>query len=208
MRKATSVGIKPPKNRVRTPAAGFSIVELVVALAIAFILLAVSIPGFLKSWNMYRLASEASQIASQLDILRFTAVRRNATTFLYLSTSGPNTVLFVDTNKNHALDSGEPELLLSTDMQIMQSGFPSTSSMGSAYSTTLPLASGTGLSSGISLGARGTVVYPVGSTPAPYVIVIGYPNSPQYGYRAITITAMGEIRVWTASSGGAWSPAS
>jgi Tfp pilus assembly protein FimT len=184
------------------------VVELVVALAIAFLLLGISLPGFIKSWKTYKLGNQATLIANELDLLRFTAVRQNTTLSLYYVAQGSNTVLFVDSNKNFALDPTEPQLLLPAEMQIMngQSGVPATSSMGAAYATTFSPASGAAAGNGIAFGPRGTVSFTGAS--APYVIVIGYPNDSQYGYRAVTVTPMGEIKVWVADSGGTWNATS
>jgi len=184
---------------------GFSVVELVVALAVALVLAAIAIPSIMTTYSQYRLGVQASLIANQLDLLRMNAVRGNTTFTLYSTTSGSNTVLYIDLNKNSALDSTDPQVVLPADMQISNSlstaptDMPDSSSMGTPYSTTLKLPS-----TGISFTSNGTISGAAG----PYFIVIGYSNNSKYGYRAITVTPMGEVKVWTTSSGGTWSVAS
>jgi Tfp pilus assembly protein FimT len=115
-------------------------------------------------------------------------------------------VLYIDVNKNNALDSGDPQVWLPADMQISNSlttaptGMPDSSSMGTPYATTLNLPT----TGSISFLSNGTISGGSG----PYFIVIGYTAGTKYGFRAITVTPMGEIKVWTASSGGSWSVAS
>jgi len=185
---------------------GFSLIELVVAMVVGLILAAIAIPSIVTTYSQYRLGVQATLIADQLDLLRMNAIRRNTTIVLNSTTlapcsTGANTVLYIDVNKNNACNSGDPQVMLPRDMQIANAGgatpagMPGSTSMGTAYATTLPLPS-----TGFSFTSNGTISGATG----PYFIVIGYTNSTKYGYRAITVTPMGEIRVWTASSGGSW----
>jgi len=185
---------------------GFSLIELVVAMVVALILAAIAIPNIVATYSQYRLGVQATLIADQLDLLRMNAIRRNTTIVLNSTTSAPcstgtNTVLYIDVDKSNACDSRDPQVRLPMDMQIANAGgatpagMPGSASMGTAYATTLPLPS-----AGFSFTSNGTITGATG----PYFIVIGYTNTTKYGYRAITVTPMGEIRVWTASSGGSW----
>jgi Tfp pilus assembly protein FimT len=188
---------------------GFSLLELVVALAVAMILIAIAIPSILSSYNQYRLGVQASLIANQLDLLRMTAVRKNTTITLYsnILTSGcttpnSNVVLYIDVDKGGACDSNDPQVMLPADMQISNglttppTGMPDSTSMGPPYATTLKLPA-----AGITFLPNGTISGGAG----PYFIVIGYAASTKYGFRAITVTPMGEIKVWTATPSGSWS---
>jgi Tfp pilus assembly protein FimT len=184
---------------------GFSLLELVVALAVAMLLAAIAIPSVVSTYNQYRLGVQASLIANELDQLRMIAVRRNTTITLYSTTSGSNSVVYIDANKSGGLDATDPQVILPLDMQISNglsttpTGMPGVSSLGSYYSAAVKLPSG-----GISFTSNGTISGAAG----PYFIVIGYTNTSKYGYRAVTVTPMGQIKVWTASSGGSWSSAS
>jgi Tfp pilus assembly protein FimT len=178
---------------------GFSILELVVALVVAMVLAAIAIPSVVTTYAQYRLGAQGTLIANEIDQLRMTAVRRNSTVALLSGTTAGSTVLCIDVNKSNACDSRDPEVVLPADMQIAPAGAPGLSSLGSNYSSAVTLPSG-----GIVFGANGTISGGAG----PYIIVIGYSNSSKYGYRAITVTPMGQIKVWTASSGGSWSSTS
>jgi len=202
MRPVNSKSNRPFHSRT---ARGFSLVELVVALAIAMVLAAIAIPSVVTTYNQYRLGVQATLIAGEIDQLRMTAVRRNSTVTLFSTPSGSNTILYIDANKSGTLDSTDPQFILPADMQISNSlstaptGMPDVSSLPSTYSTAVKLPS-----TGITFGANGTINAGAG----PYFIVVGYTNTSKYGYRAVTVTPMGQIKVWTASSGGSWSSTS
>lgn len=188
---------------------GFSLIELIVALAVALVLAAIAIPSITTTYGQYRLGVQATLIANQLDLLRMTAVRKNTTITLYsnLLTSGcatpnnSNVVLYIDVDKGGACDSKDPQLVLPADMQISNglstapTGMPGVTSMGPIYSSAVKLQA-----AGISFSSNGTISNGAG----PYIIVIGYTATSKYGFRAITVTPMGQIKVWTASASGSW----
>ena len=184
---------------------GFSLIELLVALAVALVLAAIAIPNIMSTYSQYRLGVQATLIANQLDLLRMTAVRKNTTLKLLSTTpSGSNnTVLYIDVKKNNVLDSEDPQVWLPADMQISNglttapAGMPDSTSMGAPYATTLNLPT----TGSISFLSNGTISGGSG----PYFIVIGYTADTKYGFRAITVTPMGEIKVWTATPSGSWS---
>lgn len=163
------------------------------------VLAAIAIPSIVSTYAQYRLGVQATLIANEIDQLRMTAVRRNSTMALLSGPTVGSTVLCIDVNKTNACDSRDPEVVLPADMQIAPSGAPGLTSLGTNYSSAV-----TPPSAGIIFGANGTISGGAG----PYIIVIGYSNSSKYGYRAITVTPMGQIKVWTASSGGSWSSTS
>ena len=188
-------------------ARGFSLIELVVAIFIALILSAIAIPSIITAYSHYRLGTQATLIAGQLDLLRFNAVRKNTQLSLYPITVGANTVLFIDAKKTGVLDSTDPQVMLPADILLIGAGtsppadMPSSTSMGTPYTTTIPIPT-----SGIMFNANGTVNYP--SASAPYLIVVTFASGSKYGYRAVTVTPMGEVRVWIGDAGGTWMPTS
>lgn len=188
------------KNLGRRGQAGFSLVEAVIVVAIALVLMAVATPNIIRSWKIYRLSTQASLIANQMDISRFTAVRRDRTmTLSYVVVNGTS-IVYVDANNNNVLDATDPQVQLPGDIQIAGGGFPGTGTMGAAYAAPIVMAPG----STILINSRGTIQAGAG----PYMFVVSYPTQPDYGFRAITISPMGEIRVWMAANNGAWKSAS
>src|SRR5450432_3387049 len=67
--------VESREQRKRT--AGFSLTELVVALAVAMVLMAASMPAFLRAYHSYQLTNAASQMADILRLTRYEAIRRN-----------------------------------------------------------------------------------------------------------------------------------
>ncbi|HVO58694.1 MAG TPA: GspH/FimT family pseudopilin [Dongiaceae bacterium] len=195
------------RPRSRPCESGFSLLELVVALLVALILSAIAIPSIITAYNHYRLGNQATLIASQLDLLRFNAVRKNTTMTMYATTVGGNTVIYIDANKNGTLDPTDPQITLPADILLIGAGtappsdMPASTSMGAPYATVLAFPT-----SGIVFNSSGTVGYTGAS--APYLIGVTFASGSKYGYRAVTVTPMGEVRVWTAEANGSWSPTS
>ncbi len=185
--------------------AGFSLIEVVIVLAVALALAATALPAFLNSINSYRLSNTAEGLASLIDLNRFVAVQSNNPVSLRQKTQSGNTFLYIDKNNNSQMDAAEQRLLIPSDMLIMQpgSGVPGPSAIGFPYPTATMFASAT---STVTFNARGTMNSCAGAASV-CMIILGAPASPQLGYRAITINPMGEIKTWTWSAkvgGGTW----
>jgi Tfp pilus assembly protein FimT len=177
-------------------ARGFTLLELLIVFAILFTLAAVATPAVMQSWQSYRLSGAAGNVASLLARTRYEAIRRNTTLDCSLTAQGANQALWIDLNKNGAVDPGEPEVLLPGDIPLVGSGVaPSPASMN--YQNVQTLAGS------VAFNARGVVNY--GNNPAVvYAVYLGVSGASQYGYRAVTVTPMGQVKVWSAVAGGAW----
>lgn len=177
---------------------GYSLVEMVMTLAIGLILVSVALPMLVGAIQGYRLNSIAQQTADIIELTRYTAIRRNATVSLHKAVQNWSTVFYIDLNGNGALDTGEPLVVVPSDMQIAN-GLPLTP--GSA-NTGLPNVQD--FTDTIMFDYRGTLNYPAGAGTGPYFLALGYTIHMQYGYRAITVTPMGQAKMWKAPVGGTW----
>lgn len=177
---------------------GYSLVEMVMTLAIGLILVSVALPMLVGAIQGYRLNSIAQQTADLIDLTRYTAIRRNATVSLHKTVQGGNTIFYIDLKGNGTLDVGDPMVVVPNDMQLAngQALTPG------AASTGVPGAQD--FTDTIQFDYRGTVNYPPGSVVGPYFVALGYTIQTQYGYRAITVLAMGQTKIWKAFAGGAW----
>src|SRR5690606_12240702 len=97
-------------------APGFTLVELMVTLAVAAILVTMAVPGFTSLINSNRLGSTANQLVAAVQSARIEAVRRNARVVMCRSVVGascagagdewPAWIVFVDTGADGNLDAG------------------------------------------------------------------------------------------------------
>ncbi len=99
---------------------GFTILELMIAIAIAAILLALAVPSFTSFLNSNRATSQANELLASFQIARMEAIRRNAPVIVCGSDnaeSGAPTcsgnatwggwVVFADANANGVIDAAE-----------------------------------------------------------------------------------------------------
>ena len=98
-------------------ASGFTLLELIVAISIAGILMAMAIPSFSDMMRNSRLTTYTNEFVAALNLARSEAVKRGATvhvrkiggTGTYWSDSG--WMVFVDKNANDTFEAGTDELL-------------------------------------------------------------------------------------------------
>jgi prepilin-type N-terminal cleavage/methylation domain-containing protein len=182
------------RETIRCGQLGYSLIEMVMTLAVGLILVSVALPVLVGAIQSYRLNSIAQQTADLIALTRYTAIRRNSVLSLLLTPD--NTTFFVDVNGNGKLDTGEPMVMLPTDMQIVNGGAPGTTSTG--------LQKTQNFAGAITFDYRGTVNFPPLGTNGPYFLVLAYTNPDQYGFRAISVIPMGQTKIWTAPKGGPW----
>jgi len=179
---------------------GFSLVEMVMTLAIGLILVSVAMPKLIGAIQAYRLNSIAQQTANLIDLTRYGAIRNNTVMTLQKTVQSGNTILYIDLNGNGNLDAGEPLVMLPSDMQIAngQPLTPGPASTGLSptqdFTTTMKM----------TFDYRGTLNYNAGIQPSAYFLALAYTTQAQYGCRAITVTPMGQTKIWKAPASGTW----
>jgi prepilin-type N-terminal cleavage/methylation domain-containing protein len=180
--------------------AGYSLVEMMMTLAVGLILVSVALPTMIGAIQGYRLNSSTQQLASLVELTRYTAIRRNSTMSLKMwpQKQNGNTIFYIDLKGNNLLDSFDPMVVLPADMQLAN-GQPLT-----------PAAKSTGLTptqdfvTQMTFDYRGTLSLAPGGPLAAYFLALGYVNQAQYGCRAITVTPMGQTKMWKAAASGSW----
>lgn len=186
--------------RRKAPAriAGYSLVEMMVTLAVGLILISVALPTMISAIQSYRLNSTGQQIANLIELTRYTAIRRNAVMSLQMAAYNGSTVFYIDLNGNGNPDATEPMVVLPTDMQLAN-GQPLTPD-----ATSTKLLPAQDFTTRINFDYRGTAVPLVGGPVATYFLALSYTNQAQYGCRAITVTPMGQTKVWKTVGNGTW----
>src|SRR5229473_579915 len=184
------------RRAFRSKELGFTLVEMVVTLAVGLILVSMALPVMIGAIQGYRLNSVAQQTANLIELTRYAAIRRNTIVSLHKTVKNGNTIFFVD--GDGALGAGEPMVMLPNDMQIAngQSLTPGPASTG--------LDNTQDFVDTITFDYRGTVNFQVGGPTGAYFLALGYTNQTQYGCRAITVVPMGQTKLWKAPAGGPW----
>lgn len=184
--------------------AGFSLTELVVALLVAMILMAVGLPAFLRAYHSYQLSSAANQVADVLRLTRYEAIRLNTPVQCLIKPSprfSGMTEIWADSNANGLLDPTEKMALLGSGGNLVDSGtVPATGALIAnavgSIAATAPSPAGTA----VSFDARGAVVPPTNVN----VFYLASSVAPDAGYRAVLLMPAGSIQIWTADGGGNW----
>ena len=186
------------RGKCRYGIAGYSLVEMMMTLAIGLIMVAVALPTLVGAIQSYRLNSVSQQVANLIELTRYSAIHRNAVMSLQMKAMGDGTYFFVDLNGNTNPDANEPTFILPSDMKLAASQCPQPDS-------SIPgLASTQNFANQITFDYRGTVNFSPGSQIHTYFLALGYTSQAQYGCRAITVTPMGQTKVWKAPDNGNW----
>jgi len=187
---------REPSNS-RTQQRGFTLFELMAALAAVAAMLAFVIPSLTVASRNYKLKALAKEIEGQLQNGRISAINRNKAASLVFSSD--NCWYYLDANGNGTADSGESTYWAPTGGYTLNVSAPSTALTSTVLGTT---SSPTVLPNrGVSFSQRGSVnqvnsSQVVASTKlsAPGVI---YLKDSSNNYAAVTITCAGRIRSWT-----------
>jgi type II secretory pathway pseudopilin PulG len=160
---------------------------------------AVALPTMVGAIQSYRLNSASQQLASLIELTRYTAIRRNAAVMsLQMKTTGDGTYFFVDLNGDTNPDANDPMMILPSDMKLAASQCPQPDSSIPGMAATQNFADH------VTFDYRGTVNFPPGGQLRTYFLTLGYTNQVQYGCRAITVTPMGQTKVLKAPDNGNW----
>lgn len=194
---------------------GFSLVELLIAVAIIMILAAISVPRILNTISDINLRYAATNINGLLQSARISAVRKNTFYTVQpttLSTGGTGYYAHI---QGGAYVAGDPLLPLGSQINAyigLGSGAPNESTFASGTSSTgLSFAPNSG-SEAPSFNARGLPCIGVPSTGAcPLVagqgFVIFLSKTSAIGnvsWASVAVTPSGHIQIWTSDSAGNW----
>jgi len=187
--------------------AGFSLTELVVALLVAMILMAVSMPLFLRAYRWYQLTNAAHQMADILRLTRYEAIRLdkqvNCVVQPYTADPTMMSASMTDASGNALTGIGAATTVLlgSTGSLVASGSVPGSGSLptGANLGSTVPVSfSPTGGT--IQFDARGAVIAPSGVN----VFYLANQGAPDAGYRAVLLMPAGSIQIWSIDSSGNW----
>jgi Tfp pilus assembly protein FimT len=184
---------------------GFSLTELVVAMAVAMILMAVGLPYFLRAYRAYQLSNAATQMSDILRLTRYEAIRLNRIVNCVIRPDPTDPTMtdasMTDVNGNALTGLGSRAVVLGSGGNLVNAGsVPGASSLpaAAALGATTPTAVSPSGST-VQFDARGAV-----TSGNVTVVYLNAPGSPESGYRAVLLMPAGSIQIWTGDSSGNW----
>ena len=184
-------------------AKGFSTIELVVAMAVVLIISSVAMPSITQNLRVYQLNSTAGMVADQLKSSRFDAIRRNTPQTCVIQPSGTGYRMWTDAKGTGAWVNTDKTTPLTGSVTLVPVGNVAVAGqMASAIGVTATTAI-SGISGPVTLtfDTRGAV----SNNNLVNVLYVGYPNKPNWGYRAVVILPSGSVQVWSPNGSGSWS---
>jgi len=183
---------------------GFSLVELLLSVAILAVLLVISIPTLLKAYHSYQLNDAASRFSGILKSTRFSAIRKNTSVDCQVKQSGTNYAIWVDLDGDGTAESTEPQILITGTVTLLDSGSvpnpaPIAAALGAGSPAITVLSPG---NSSVTFDQRGAIKFT--GPPAVDVFYMGNTNLPDLGFTAIVLLPSGNVQVWSAGPGGTW----
>ncbi len=183
---------------------GFSLVELVVSLAVLLILTAVAVPTLMRAYHAYQLSDSSNRVSGIMKLTRFEAIRKNTTIACKVQKSGSNWILWIDSNGNNVPDAGETQVVVTGTVTLLAtSPVPATSMVTALGSKSPGLTTLSGGNASVTYDGRGAVFFGA-NPPAVYVFYLGNTAISDMGERAVVLLPSGIVQVWTADTASTW----
>src|SRR5437764_13869956 len=192
-------------NAARKCNLGFSLIELLIVVAISMIAAAMALPLASNAVNQIQLSSSATDYANLLQRARMRAVQDDTYYQIQTQTLSGDPIAYVDINKNGSYDTGEPMMVFASGVTYKaQSTGPALSNLKSLFLPSGPVAQGSLQPTAIPIfGPRGLPCVVSGSA-CPYLDAGGQPfsyllfiqNTQNNRWEAVTLNPAARIREW------------
>jgi len=203
-------------NAARNCNRGFSLIELLIVVAIGMIAAAMALPLVSNAVNQIHLSSSATDYANLLQRARMRAVQDDTYYQIQTQTLSGDPIAYVDINKNGSYDTGEPMMVFASGVtDKAQSAGPALANLKSLFLPSGSVAQGSLQSTMIPIfGPRGLPCVVSGSA-CPYLDAGGKPfsyllfiqNTQNNRWEAVTLNPAARIREWAYDTkSSTWSP--
>jgi prepilin-type N-terminal cleavage/methylation domain-containing protein len=181
---------------------GYSIVELLVSMAIISVLSAIAVPSLMRTYRSYQMDDAASQVATELKFTRYEAIRRNDPTKCLNNTQNGYLTMYTR-NLNAPDDNVHPD-----EKQIVFSGSATLVDAASVPSSaSLPAVVGSGITLTTMSPTNGTITFDGRGAKSTAGVTVYWVGNANYGWRAVTVMHSGSVQVWSYAT-GTWTQAS
>jgi prepilin-type N-terminal cleavage/methylation domain-containing protein len=192
----------------RQQASGFSLTELVVAMAVALVLMGIGMPYFLKAYHAYQLTNAAEQLSDILRLTRYEAIRLNKGVNCVIKPVAADPTMtnaFADDDGDTNPGPTEKIVLLGNGGNLVDSGGVAGTGglLAGANVTSGTIVVGPGNTS-VKFDSRGAVMVGGAITNSVYVFYLASPIAPEAGFRAVLLMPSGSIQIWTGDVSGNW----
>jgi len=179
---------------------GYSIVELLISLAIISIFSALAAPRLIGTYRSYQMDDAASQVAAQIKFTRYEAIRRNNVTLCLNSAQAAQGGLLTMYTRdikapNDNVQPNEKQIVFAANAVatlVAVGAVPNSGSLAAAVNagplTTVDPANGS-----ITFDGRGAKTAPAGGS-------VYWVGNAVYGWRAVTVLPSGSVQVWSTAT--------
>jgi prepilin-type N-terminal cleavage/methylation domain-containing protein len=193
---------------------GFSLVELMIVVAIIVILTVIAIPSIHRLNSTYKIDASGHSVASLLAQARLQAVHNNAPAYTQFNAGADPTLAFVNNDGSSSFAAGDSDVATSGGVKLIQDPGGLNHQQLDAYLGVTAGGGGPSLKIGLPIGfnARGLPCVQNGP-PAVCLQDDGTGAVPVFewfmtdsdgNWEAVTVTAAGRIKAWRYTGQGTW----
>ena len=193
------------RGRIRVR--GFSLIEIMVVVAIGLIVMGIAVPSLMTTYRSYKMGGALRDVSNVISRTRMEAIRQNTPiSTIYNVDWNNNQELGIDLNANGRLDLGEPFVIIPTGITLVEPNnafgfFASVMSMGPGY---LPQNLGIPdnfavrfTQHGNAQSLAGGLGVQSGGQTVPIGVLFFQNTSGDWG--ALTVSPLGAVRTWRAT---------